>query len=162
MSDSPFQRRAKVENPIEEEELLPLPAETPVPSSPRSPVRGCGCWVLGAVWLILLLGFPCAFVTLMVEREIVIGVGDLPDEEIRIFLLNDSDNRGIGVQRPDIFSQEDGAYCLLIRTNYFLWEGDESDPLTRCNCYEKTGDAWSPVMVGGDENCQPISFDTSE
>lgn len=160
MADSPFQRRPKPEISDEEEFLNPA-IKTPPPSPRRAPIQGCGCWILIAVWIIILLVFPCAFVTLLVEKELIFSLGDLPDEELRIFLLNDQESRGIGVQRPDMYSEEEGQYCILIITDYFLWDGD-ADGLTHCNCYEKIEEEWVSTMVGGDENCDPIQSNSPE
>jgi hypothetical protein len=125
-------------------------------------LRRSGCCVMVAVWVVLLL-MPCFFVTLVVRKEIIISRSDIPEHEYRIFLLENEDERGFGLSRGSIKSggEDEDAACVITHTDYLLWEGEGEDAVY-CSCYEKFGDEWSAVMVGGDAECQPIEFEFDE
>jgi len=120
------------------------------------------CCVMFAVWVIVML-MPCFFVTLLVNKEIVFSRSDLPEHEYRLFILEETDLRGFGFSRARVESggADEDNFCMVTSISYLLWEG-EGDGLTYCNCYEKAGEDWSPVMVGGDENCEPVDFEFGE
>jgi hypothetical protein len=148
---------------MSESPFAPKQPEAPPPPPPpqiiirRRPLwQRAGCLMGTVVWFILLLAFPCAMVTLLVEGELIFDQSDLPEDEVRIFLLSNSDARGLGLQRGSVESGgvDEGEFCIVTTTTYFLWEG-EGDNQTTCNCYERINEDWSAVMVGGDENCNP-------
>jgi hypothetical protein len=115
VTESPFQKQHS--QPVDE---IPLPQRE---IRRRSPLRTCGCLVALLVWLVILVIFPCGFVTLLVEKEIRFSLSDLPDNELRLFLLNSEEVRALGLQRPDIYSggEDEGEYCILITTSYLAW-----------------------------------------
>jgi hypothetical protein len=119
-------------------------------------LRRSGCLILFLVWLAL-MAFPCTLVTLLVNRELTYQRSDLPDHHLRLFLLQQPDERGFGLERGSIKSgsEEEGQYCIVTTVNYLLWEGEGKD-IHYCNCYEKIGEEWSPTLVGGDEYCQAL------
>lgn len=133
--------------------------ETPAPKSHprRSVLRRLGCLVAIVVWGFLLCALPFGFVTLLVEKEIVIPLSDKPEHEIRLFLLDEPDQRGVGLSRPNLESQTEGAYCVKTSLHYLIWEG-EGENLNYCDCYEKFGDSWGLTFIG-DANCQPPAFE---
>jgi hypothetical protein len=123
-------------------------------------LRRFGCGLAIAIWLVVML-LPCLLVTLLVQKEIVIKRGDIPEHEYRLFLLENQDERGFGLSRGSIASGGEGEQnaCILTRVNYFLWEGEAENKIY-CDCYEKTGDDWSAVLIGGDADCQPVPLAT--
>lgn len=149
MEESPFRKRPQQQ---EERPQIDMVVRR------GSLLRRCGCLLGIILWMLLLIILPCGFVTLLVEKEIRFSLSDLPDDELRIFLLNSDETRGIGFQRPDIYSggADEDAYCIITSTHYFVWEGDAQNVKT-CNCYQKIEDEWVSVLVGGDENCNPSS-----
>jgi len=121
-------------------------------------LRRSGCLVIFLVWLAFML-LPCAVVTLLVNKEITFSRSELPDHEYRLFALQEPDLRGFGFSRTGVKSGGKDApnVCMLTQVSYLLWEG-EAEGLTYCNCYEKAGTDWVPVMVGGDKNCEPVDY----
>lgn len=122
-------------------------------------LRRFGCGILIVIWIGVLL-LPCAFVTLLVEKEITLSRSDIPGDEYRLFLLEEPDQRGIGFSRTKTYSGDRGGdtVCLLTDVDYLLWEGS-GEGSVYCNCYEKLDSAWSPTVVGADANCEPQVFD---
>lgn len=57
--------------------------------------------------------------------------------QVRLFLLQDSDLEGIGVQRTR--TRGPGGSCLETSVNYFMWVG-ESDNSVMCQCAPETTD----------------------
>ena len=131
-------------------------------SAARKWFRRGGCLVIFIIWLGLML-LPCFFITLLVEKEIIISRSDVPEHEYRFFLLEQPDEQGIGISRARIISggEDEDAVCVVTSVSYYLWEG-EGDNSTYCNCYEKSGDSWSPTLIGGDADCKPVDFSADE
>lgn len=149
MTESPFQKQRH---------QTPPPVDESPPSqeiSTRRPLRTCGCLVGVLVWLAILVILPCGFVTLLVEKEIRFSLSDLPDDELRLFLVNSGDVRAVGFQRPEMYSggEDEGEYCILITTRYFAWEG-EAENVQTCNCYQNIEGEWAAILVGGDKTCR--------
>jgi hypothetical protein len=117
-----------------------------------------GCLIAFLIWLGA-MAFPCAFVTLLVEKELVFSLSALPEHQVRLFLLDSPEERGLGLARPEIVSggEAEGAYCIRIRVRYLMWVG-EAQAVDYCDCYEKINGEWSPTLIGGDKNCQPQEF----
>lgn len=91
-----------------------------------------GCILILLVWLFLVSLPLCAFV-LAARQEI--GVGG-PQNHVRIFLLQDREAEGIGLELTRPFSRTPS--CTQTSVNYFMWVG-EPDNVTYCLC----GDAQS-------------------
>ncbi|NDJ60979.1 MAG: hypothetical protein GYB67_07630 [Chloroflexi bacterium] len=139
--------------PAEAQPALPEPA----PSPPRRRIfRRFGCG-LGLVLWIVLLFVPCALFTLAIQQEIVISQGSAPDQQIRIWLIMDADQRGLGVSSTSVQQSAEHALCVQTDTRFLLWQGQE-DPLTYCQCYAReTGEAaWAYQGTHADA-CTPAS-----
>lgn len=119
--------------------------------------RRGGCAVLIVIWLGL-MSLPCAFITLMTQKEIVFSRGELPEQEWRLFLIEEPDERGLGFSAGSIESggADEGQFCIKTTTRYFLWEGS-AETVSYCNCYEQQGERWSLTLVG-DAECQALRF----
>lgn len=146
-----------MESPFQKQRSQPVD-ETPPPQKEirrRSPLRTCGCAAALLIWLAILVILPCGFVTLLVENEIRFSLSDLPDDELRLFLVNSGGVRAVGFQRPQIYSggEDEGEYCILITTSYLAWEG-EAENVQTCNCYQNIEGEWAAVLVGGDKTCR--------
>lgn len=117
-----------------------------------------GCLIMFAVWFIFML-MPCFFVTLVTQKEIVVSRSDVPEHEIRVFILEESDSRGFGLSMGRVAEGDvDGeSVCIKTDTNYLMWQG-EGEAVSYCDCYEKSGDAWLLTQIG-DADCKPIEFD---
>jgi hypothetical protein len=123
-------------------------------------LRRLGCGLVIAVWLVVML-LPCLLVTLLVQKELVIKRSDIPEDEYRLFILENQDERGFGLSRGSIVTggEDTGEVCIITRVNYLLWEG-EAENKVYCDCYEKTAGEWSAVLIGGDDECQPVPLAT--
>ena len=118
----------------------------------RRVVNRLGCTLLFMVWLMGMVT-PCFMATLLYQGEIVIERSDLPEHEIRLFLLSNADTRGFGLSQGKIKSggEDEGRYCIVTSIDYLLWEG-KSQPTEYCSCYEKSGKEWIPTS---DPSCPP-------
>lgn len=149
---------------IEHEEAPPPPPPPSLAARIKRGLRCFGCLFAFTLWLGL-MATPCAFITLIVEKELVFERSDIPDHEVRLFMLDDSqwDARGLGLQIGSIKSggEDEDEVCILVDTDYLIWEG-EAEPLDDfCECYERIDDTWSITLLG-DANCEPLEFDFAE
>lgn len=81
------------------------------------------------VWL-LLMCFPVLAFTLAINGQVAFG------DTIRIFLVQDDDNQGIGIQ----WNRRAGVQenCLRSSVRYFLWEqAGQTQNVDYCRCYEQ-------------------------
>jgi hypothetical protein len=111
----------------------PLPPE-PAVNPPMSPLRRLGCAVALIFWFALLM-LPCFFFALLRDGEIVLSQGDIPGQELRVWLLSESDERGFGLSRPVVIQGDDfSRVCVETHVDYYLWAG-EGEPTSYCECY---------------------------
>ena len=99
--------------------------------------------IAGVLVFLIFLITPCFFITLATQGEIVIGLGSVPGQEMRIWLVMDADQRGIGYSTPSVIAQSDQAVCVQTNVSYALWEG-EADAAVFCDCYARAdaNSAW--------------------
>ena len=127
-----------------QQESNPTPYENGI--SPRRKRRGIGCWILVALWFLLLLA-PCAVFLLVVQGEITIWHSDIPDPEshprFQISLISEADYRGVMVTSSSINQVNEVQLCLQTDVRFILWEG-EAESSRYCDCYEQpaTSDDW--------------------
>ena len=123
----------------EQETQLEVISEVPT-RKPPSLIRRAGCLILLVIWFIFVLS-PCILITFAQQGEFTISQGDLPNQHIRLWLIMEIDQRGIGISRT---SQHEinGDQCLQTDVSFALWEG-EAESVTYCDCYTRT-DADSP------------------
>ena len=118
--------------------------------------RRAGCFALFVLWLFFML-LPCTFVTLLVNRELTYDYSDLPEHQLRLFLMDNKDERGFGLSRPSIEAggEDEDFYCMATKVDYLLWEGSVPD-IRYCDCYEKNDGEWSlATMSEADGSCRP-------
>lgn len=132
-----------MDDPLELSEANAQPTERSA-ARRRSPLRRIGCAALLAAWLLVML-LPCFLITLATQQEIVISQGELPGQEIRVRLIMEIDQRGIGLWTTQTVLGEEGDICLITTVGYILWEG-EGEPAQYCVCYARTDatSAWQP------------------
>jgi hypothetical protein len=132
----------------EQQEVI---VEPPQPKS-RSRVRRVGCAVVLVLWFALVLS-PCLCIILATQGEILVHLGDVPGNELRIWLVNEAHERGIGIASPTVSTAQDAnAVCVQTNVTFILWEG-EGSPTHYCECYTQsvqTGD-WSQVTSASNE-----------
>jgi hypothetical protein len=125
----------------EDNEAAEISAASPPPR--RRPLRRLGCAMGLVIWLILMT-LPCIFFMLATRNEITIGLGEMPNQELRIWLIMDADRRGLASSIPAAHSGEnDDEVCLQTDVRYFLWQGDADEVITYCECYVRADEDWS-------------------
>ncbi len=88
------------------------------------------------LWLALM---TLPFVSIVLAARGELNVGDETGAGFRLFLLQESERQGLGIQwRRNSGTQED---CLKTSVYYALWEGTNIDiNTTFCQCFDpKTG-----------------------
>lgn len=116
----------------------------------RSPLRRAGCTVLVVLWFLLLLT-PCFCITLATQGEIIIPQGSAPGQVIRIWLIMEADERGVGVSSTSVQQANENALCVETDTRFILWSGS-AEPSASCECYEREDpdQQWSLLSVSND------------
>lgn len=117
---------------------------------PRSTRRKIAITIALVIWFALLL-LPCFFLTLAFNQEIVIPTGDLPGQYVRIWLVMEPFERGIGYSTASVQQSGGERACVTTSTGFLLWQG-RGEPVSACECYERaaaTAD-WSLVSVAPD------------
>jgi hypothetical protein len=100
---------------------------------------GCGL----IIWFTFVLS-PCILFTLASQGEIIISQGDLPEQQIRIWLIMEIDQRGLGISSTSTRDRDDGVRCLQTDIRYWFWQGSEP-PLSYCQCFTQVNGEWTPV-----------------
>jgi hypothetical protein len=103
--------------------------------------------VLLLLWFTVIF-FP-AFAIVLASRQ-QIQVGSDPQRHVRIFLLQEPDTRGVGVEwvRPAAGSPG----CSETRLTYLMWRG-EGENARFCSCFDSRGEFRSSHAG----SCQPTS-----
>lgn len=80
------------------------------------------------------MAFP--FVSVILATQGQIELGEVPGNHVRLFLVQERDAQGIGVEwtRP----VNEPAGCAQTSLTYFMWEG-EGEGVTYCRCYSENG-----------------------
>ena len=109
----------------------------PIPEAPprRSPIRRAGCIVALVIWFVILL-LPCFLIVLAVQQEIVITTGSAPGQELRLWLISEADERGLGLSSASVYQSSANALCVETNVHFLLWTG-HSDPVLYCDCYQR-------------------------
>jgi hypothetical protein len=122
-------------------EPVPIYVRAPAKKTPRRRRILLGCGV--ALWFAFLM-LPCFFLIMLTQGQIVIRTGDLPEQSIRLWLVNEARQRGFGIAVPSTHAGVDGQSCLQTQVNFISWVGS-GEPATYCECYsrEAEGGEWS-------------------
>jgi hypothetical protein len=126
-------------------------ADQSIPSTASSPKRrsllqqvGCSIGIL--FWIILLLT-PCLCLTLASQGEIAIRLGDIPGQSLRVWLVNESRERGISIAWPVLHSRENSDnVCLQTDVRFVLWMG-QGNATSYCDCYTRSDDQWTLIST---------------
>ena len=89
-------------------------------------LRRVGYGTLLIIWLVV-MAFPTLAFLLAIRGQV--QVGDDGRSHLRLFMINEDDGAGIGVE----WSRQAGDNCRLTSVNYLLWEG-ENQPVRYCQC----------------------------
>ena len=113
-----------------------------------------GCRFAVVLWFMILLT-PCFCLALASQGEISVRLGDIPGQSFRIWLLNESRQRGIGSSRPSIVANsEAGQVCLQTDVSFVLWAGSE-DATTYCECFAQSSNAAWEMVNTAQGSCPP-------
>ncbi len=135
---------------MSEQKLKSTPS-TPftLPSRPQKIVRRAGCFIGLAFWIILLLT-PCFCLTLASQGEITINLGDVPGQSLRIWLINESRERGIAIAHPTLHLLGNANnVCLQTDVSFVLWMG-QGTTTRYCDCYAYNGNQWTLTTTYSD------------
>lgn len=119
---------------------------------PRSRLRRLGCGIGLVIWVILLF-LPCLAIVLISQAEIAVQLGDIPGQSLRIWLVQDAAERGIGIARPSVLADEKANTCLQTDTSFILWMG-KGESTSYCECYVYDGENWKSVSAA-QQSCNP-------
>jgi len=88
------------------------------------------------LWLLLMI-LPLTAFLVAARGEIIIG--NSPGSHVRLFLLQDGQEQGVGMEWSRAAGEETG--CFRNNVYYFLWEGEAANAAF-CQCFDtKSGDA---------------------
>ncbi|MFN8527055.1 MAG: hypothetical protein U0670_24995 [Anaerolineae bacterium] len=109
----------------------------------RRPRRRLGCIFALALWFVCAL-VPCLGITLATQGEFTVSLGSFPDQQLRVWLVSEAQERGIGYSLPTISQSGENAVCVQTDVRYLLWAGS-GDTSVFCDCYarESTAASWS-------------------
>jgi hypothetical protein len=104
---------------------------------------GCGCLLV--LWFGFLIVVPCGIYTLVLseQHEILITKSAVPDDELRIWLISSTENRGLGFSNGYITRNQGDEVCTRTDLRFFLWQGTPPDKDASCTCYRKNGASYS-------------------
>lgn len=105
----------------------------------RSPLRRVGCAIGVILWVLVLL-IPCIFITLAVRYEITVDTGSAPEQRLRLWLIMEAEQRGVGFSSTSV-QESEGQTCVQTDVQFFLWQG-QAEPVSFCNCYERSAEDW--------------------
>jgi len=121
----------------------------------RGPLRRLGCAVALILWFMVLLT-PCFLIVMATQGEIVVRLGDVPGQSFRIWLVNESRQRGLGISRPSIIANENEYQrCLQTNVSFILWAGT-AEGSTYCECYTQPDNTGEWELTSNQQGaCQP-------
>ncbi len=113
----------------------------------RSPLRRAGCWIVIAIWFLILL-IPCFLITLAVQQEIVITTGGAPGQHVRLWLISEAEQRGFGLSTAAVTAKDDNDLCVQTDVRFLLWAG-KGESSSYCDCYQRDNPSaeWTSVST---------------
>ena len=114
------------------------------PNPQRSPLRRPGC-ILGLILWFAALLTPCFLITLAVRGEISVTTGSAPEQRLRIWLIQEADQSGIGISNASVHEQGE-SLCVQTNVHFVLWRG-EAQPTQYCECYIVTGNEYEMAEI---------------
>jgi hypothetical protein len=97
------------------------------------------------LWVVILL-IPLSVMLLAIRGEFRFNLpGDLPNREVRVWMIMEKDERGIVYSRPFVADRNTDAIVMQTNVRYMLWEG-ESEVVSYCQTYTRAGGAESWQM----------------
>lgn len=114
---------------------------------------GCGAFLI--VWFVLIM-LPCPIFVLAIQREVTVKWSDIPQDELRIWLIQQPKLRGVAWSNARRVTVENvssalaptgKATCTIIDSSFFLWEG-KADAAHQCSCYVQQDQTWRSIAEG--------------
>lgn len=118
----------------------------------RHPLRRPGCVIALVLWFLILLT-PCIMIMLATQGEISIPTGSAPEQRLRVWLVQEAAQSGIGISNVDVQWTTDEALCVQTSVRFLIWRGRAEEPSQYCECYEKAESDWRISRV--DEGACP-------
>jgi len=106
---------------------------------------GCGCLLV--LWFGFLIIVPCGVVNLLFNNEIVIRKSAVPDDELRIWMISSTENRGVGFSNGYITRNQESEVCTRTDLRFFLWQGAAPEKDKSCTCYQKSGAFYNAMTM---------------
>jgi hypothetical protein len=97
------------------------------------------------IWFLVLLS-PCFLIVLAVRGEISITTGSAPEQRIRVWVIQEAGQSGVGFSNVDIHQTADDALCVQTNVRFLLWRG-HAEPTQYCECYEQVESGWRTTSV---------------
>lgn len=114
------------------------------PHVARHPLRNPGCVIALILWFAALLS-PCVLLYLAMRGEISITTGSAPEQRVRIWLVQETQQSGIGLSNAAVLETEE-ALCVQTNVTFVLWRG-RAEPTAYCECYTQTPSGWQTLSV---------------
>jgi hypothetical protein len=126
-----------------------------VPVHRRSLLGRLGCYCALLIWGVAILS-PCFIIALVSQGEITITLGSAPGHTLRIWLIDEADNRGLAVSRPTLVTaHDDRAVCVQTDVGFVLWLG-QAEGNRFCECYTRSDSSAEWQFSSGNQgNCVP-------
>ena len=89
------------------------------------------------VFWLLLISTPCLALALASQGEIRLRSGPAPEEELRLWLVQDAQRAGLAISHVSRHDYE-LRKCYQTEARFLLWRGqqlDEETATTFCSCY---------------------------
>lgn len=118
----------------------------------RKRLRRIGCGLLLVLWFACLIIVPCSTIVLLTQNEIVITRSSAPDNILRIWMVQDAEQRGVGVANGYTISEDAKMLCTATDIQFFLWKG-KANSNHNCTCYDKQGENYT-LTSNGDAACK--------
>lgn len=139
----------------QENEVGGAPPADPIPLKPRSLLRRLGCGFILVIWFTLILS-PCLCIVLATQGEITLQLSDVPGNSIRVWLVNEAHERGLGISRPTIRSSgDDNSVCVQTEVSFIFWEGT-GEPTQFCDCYARPQGGGDWTLTGTPSDTCPV------
>jgi hypothetical protein len=103
----------------------------------HSSARRVGCAIAVLVWAILML-IPFFLFLLALRGEITIDTGSAPEQRLRVWLIMDATQRGIGISTASASERADGDVCVQTEVRFILWQGRPEASREYCECHQRT------------------------
>jgi hypothetical protein len=141
---------------VDIQENLPDEALIPPATKRFRGLRRVGCVAALVLWFGFIL-LPIFLLALAIKHEITISQGCLPAQQIRVWLVMERDQRGIGFSRTSTSSYSAAAsaendttsadgVCLQTNVRYILWQG-QGTASTYCACYSRSDSESEWVLI---------------